>query len=151
MRSSAPEGSLNEAKAAFRRGHGTNSGETMEAWIIAAIFSLYPVILAGMYFILAREIRAITNYAVLVLLDEGVHSTQRSSLIELICATEADDAVQLGEKARTVITKVAMRLLRTKLDVNRVAWSLKPPRGMTAIDAATEDMQPHATTASRAL
>jgi len=46
--------------------------------------------------------------------------------MELICAAEAKDAVQLGGKARTAITKVAMRLLSTKLDVNRVAWSLKP-------------------------
>ena len=118
---------LDEAKAAFGRGTGPTQGtETMEAWIIVTILLLYPAILAALYFILAREIRAITNYAVLVLLDEDVHSTQRSSLMELICAAEAKDAVQLGGKARTAITKVAMRLLSTKLDVNRVAWSLKP-------------------------
>ena len=97
----------------------------MEAWIILTILFVNPVLLAGMYFILAREIRALTSYALLVLLNEDVHATQRASLMELIRTAEAKDAVQLGGKARTAITKVAIRLLNTKLDMNRFAWNLK--------------------------
>ena len=103
----------------------TIQGTAMEWWIIGTLIFVYLVLLACMYLMSARESRALTNYALLILLGEDTHATQRASLIELIRATDAEDASQLGRKARTAITKVAMRLLNTKLDMNRFAWNLK--------------------------
>jgi hypothetical protein len=98
----------------------------MERWIVMAILVAYPVLLAGIYFILVRDNRAVTNYALLLLLDDSIYDTQRASVMELIRATDAKDASELGTKARTLITKVAMRLLNnTTLHVNRLAWTLK--------------------------
>ena len=100
-------------------------GATMEWWIIGTLSIVYLVLLAVMYLMSARESRALTNYALLILLADDTHATQRASLIELIRATDAKDASQLGRKTRAAITKVAMRLSNTMLYVNRLAWNLK--------------------------
>jgi len=103
----------------------TIQGTAMEWWIIGTLIFVYLVLLAGMYLMSARESRALTNYALLILLGEDIHATQRASLIELIRATDAKDASQLGRKTRTAITKLAMRLSDTVLRMNQLAWKLK--------------------------
>ena len=103
----------------------TIQGTTIEWWIIGTLTFVYLVLLAVMYLMSARESRALTNYALLILLADDTHATQRASLIELIRATDAKDASQLGRKTRAAITKVAMRLSNTMLYVNRLAWNLK--------------------------
>jgi hypothetical protein len=97
----------------------------MEWWIIGTLIFVYLVLLTGMYLMSARESRALINYALLILLGEDIHTTQRASLIELIRATDAKDASQLGRKTRTAITKLAMRLSDTVLRMNQLAWKLK--------------------------
>ena len=109
----------------------TIQGTAMEWWIIGTLIFVYLVLLACMYLMSARESRALTNYALLILLGEDTHATQRASLIELIRATDAKDASQLGRKTRTAITKVAMRLSDTALIMNQLAWKLKTDPSVT--------------------
>jgi hypothetical protein len=92
----------------------------MEWWINAALSLIFFVLLGVMYFISVRESRALSNYALLILLDHDVHATQRASLKDLILASDAKNAFQLGKKTRTAITDVAMRLSKTTLDVNGI-------------------------------
>jgi hypothetical protein len=113
----------------------------MEWWIIGTLIFVYLALPAGMYLISARESRALTNYALLILLGEDIHATQRASLIELIRATDAKDASQLGRKTRTAITKVAMRLSDTVLRMNQLAWTLKTDPSVTRSSGPSSDGQ----------
>jgi len=128
----------------------TIQGTAMEWWIIGTLIFVYLVLLACMYLMSARESRALTNYALLILLGEDTHATQRASLIELIRATDAEDASKLGRKARTAITKVAMRLSDTVLRMNQLAWNLKTDPPVARSSATASPSEPVARIAARA-
>jgi hypothetical protein len=70
----------------------------MEWWIIGTLIIVYVVLLAVMYLMSARESRALTNYALLILLGKDTHATQRASLIELIRATECERRVSTWQE-----------------------------------------------------
>ena len=97
----------------------------MEWWIFGTLIIVYLLLLAVMHLMSARESRALANYALLILLAEDTRATQRATLIEVIRATDAKDAAQLGRKTRTAITKLAMRLSDTVQDINQLAWNFK--------------------------
>jgi hypothetical protein len=63
----------------------------MEWWIIAALTFAYLVLLGSMYFISVRESRALTNYALILLLDKDIHATQSAGLMNLIRASDAEN------------------------------------------------------------
>ena len=116
----------------------TIQGTTMEWWIFGTLIIVYLLLLAVMHLMSARESRALANYALLILLGEDTRATQRASLIELIRATDAKDAFQLGRKTRTAITKVAMRLSDTALIMNQLAWKLKTGQSVTGSSATAD-------------
>ena len=53
---------------------------------------------------------ALTNYVLLVLLDEKVQGVQRASLVEFVHATDAKNAGDLGIKVRLATESLATKL-----------------------------------------
>jgi hypothetical protein len=106
----------------------------MELWIIGGlVVALLNMI--NVYRIALREIRELTNYALLILLDDGVHNVQRASLAEFVGATDAKHAGDLGVKVRVATHSLAAKLYEnTVLGVNGRLWKLKT--GLTQPDAS---------------
>ena len=96
----------------------------MEWWIIAALTGVV-LLLAKLYWISLREGRHLTNYALLILLDEKVHGAQRASLAEFIRASDAKNASELGINVRLATHSLAARLYHTMLGVNGLLWKLR--------------------------
>jgi hypothetical protein len=96
----------------------------MEWWIVAALAGL-ALLLIQMYRLALREVRALTNYALLMLVDEGVYAAQRASLVAFVRASEAKNAGELGGEAYLATGRLAAKLSHTVLGVNGLLWKLK--------------------------
>jgi hypothetical protein len=100
----------------------------MEWWIIAAL-SVIVIVLISIYRISLRESRHLTNYVLLILLDEKVHAAQSKSLADLVRSIDAKNAVELGGKINLAAAQLAARLSGTMLGTAGLLWKLKttPP------------------------
>jgi len=96
----------------------------MEWWIIAALAGALLMMLA-VYRISLRENRALTNYVLLILLDETVHASQRRALADFVRASDAKYAGELGGKVYLATGQLAERLRGTMLGTNGLLWKLK--------------------------
>jgi hypothetical protein len=67
----------------------------MEWWIIAVLIGA-ALLLIQMYRLALREVRALTNYALLMLVDQGVYATQRASLVAFVRASEGKECERIG-------------------------------------------------------
>jgi hypothetical protein len=95
-------------------------------WIIATgILGLIVVMLASVYRLALRENRALANYVLLILLDDGVHDVQRNSLAEFVRTTEARNAADLKISVSLATTRLAEKLSDTGLGVAGLLWKLK--------------------------
>jgi hypothetical protein len=94
-------------------------------WVLVAILGVLVVLFFWLYWKALSEGRALRNYALLVLLDEGVYAVQRKGLTDLVRSIEAKDAADLGFKVYQSLDRLAERLRNTMLGVNGLRWKLK--------------------------
>ena len=97
----------------------------MAWWIIAAL-SVVLILLVKMYRIAVREGRELTNLALLSLLDDYAHAQQRKALVELVTATDAKNAGELGQKVFVAASnKLAAPIAKVWLGTYDLLWKLK--------------------------
>jgi hypothetical protein len=95
-------------------------------WIIAACaLGILVVILIALYRRALRENRNLTNYALLILLDESVHASQRKALTEFVRTADAKNATELSGIMQSATTQFAERLADTMLGTRGLLWKLK--------------------------
>jgi hypothetical protein len=95
----------------------------MEWWIIVPLAGV-ALMFMNLYRIALRENRQLTNYALLVLLDETVLSSQRKSLAEFARASNAKNAGELGSEAYLATTRLAGRL-PGYISIGGLLWKIK--------------------------
>jgi hypothetical protein len=93
-------------------------------WIVA-VLTVVSVLLFALYRKCLRESCHVTNYALLLLLDENIHAAQRKGLIDLVHAIDAKNATELGLKVNLATTQLASRLSNTMLGTLGKLWALK--------------------------
>ena len=85
------------------------------------------LVLISIYRISLRENRQLMNYALLILLNDGVHKVQRDSLIEFIRQNDAKDFNELGWNVRRKMEAVVLKHFDNILGVNSLIWKFKKP------------------------
>jgi hypothetical protein len=97
----------------------------MEWWIIGGLVVVLFMMIS-VYRIALRENRELTNYVLLILLEDGIHKVQSASLAELVRATDAKHAGDLSLKVRIAMQSLAAKLSATTMPgVNGMLWKLK--------------------------
>ncbi len=71
------------------------------------------------------ERRDLSNYALLVLLDDKIYRAQREGLVGFVRTTEAKDALELGMKANMSVIHLARQLGNTLLGTQGLLWKLR--------------------------
>jgi hypothetical protein len=95
-------------------------------WIIATCtLGLLAMMLTALYRRAFRENRHLTNYALLMLLDEKVYASQRQELIGLVHNTDAKNATELSARIQVATSHTAARLADTSLAAARLLWQIK--------------------------
>jgi len=101
----------------------------MEWWIVGAL-GVAVVVLISVYRIALRANRALTNFALLILLDPEVHEKQRASLAEFVRTTDAKSAGDLGIRAALSMQSFAIKSHDRMLGVYELLWQLKDGRAV---------------------
>jgi hypothetical protein len=101
----------------------------MEWWIVGAL-GVAVVVLISVYRIALRANRALTNLALLILLDPEVHEKQRASLAEFVRTTDAKSASDLGIRAALAMQSLAIKSHDRMLGVYELLWQLKDRRAV---------------------
>ena len=99
----------------------------MQWWIVGAL-GVTIVILISVYRTALRANRALTNFALLILLDPEVHEKQRASLAEFARTTDASNAGDLGMRAALAMQSFAIKSHDRMLGVYGLLWQLKNDR-----------------------
>jgi hypothetical protein len=98
----------------------------MMEWVIIGVLAVLLLLFISLYRRSLSEGRALGNYALLLLLDEGVYAVQRKGLFDLVPTIDAKNAVDLGFKVNTSLDHLAERLRHnTPLGVVGMLWKLK--------------------------
>jgi hypothetical protein len=71
------------------------------------------------------EVREVSNYAILILLDDKVLQAQRDGLQGFVKTTDAKDALELGMKVNLSVAQLAKRLGHTLLGTQGLLWKLR--------------------------
>jgi hypothetical protein len=95
------------------------------AWWIVAFLALAVILLALMYRQALAEGRHLTNFALLILLDDKVHAAQRHGLTDLVRSIEAKSAADLYPKVSLATTNLATKLSHTILGTSGLLWQLR--------------------------
>jgi hypothetical protein len=96
------------------------------SWMIATVvLGAVALLFIHLYRMSLRENRALANYALLILLDDGVYAVQRKGLADLVRSTDARSAVELGPKVYLSATNLALRLSGNSAAVAGLLWKLK--------------------------
>ena len=93
-------------------------------WIIGVLV-LLVVLTGSMYWKSVRQCNQLTNFALLILLDEGIHTAQRYGLINLVRTIDAKNAGELGSKMNIATGRLAEKLEGTTLGVAGLLWKLR--------------------------
>jgi hypothetical protein len=93
--------------------------------IVAGIAAIMAVLFINLYWKSVRQCNQLTNFALLILLDDGVHTAQRKGLTELVRSIDAKNAVDLGSKINLATGRLAAKLEGTTLGVAGLLWKLK--------------------------
>jgi hypothetical protein len=75
------------------------------------------------------ESQALSNYALLILLDDQVRDAQRKGLRDFVRSTDAKNALELGAKVNLSVAQLAHRLNDTMLGTNGMLWQLRTAAG----------------------
>ena len=93
-------------------------------WIVGAL-ALVVVVLIALNRRSTREGVWLTNYAVLILLDETAYAEHRKALANLVHAIEAKDAADLGGRVHLGLIQLAEMFAGNTLGVLGLLWKLK--------------------------
>jgi hypothetical protein len=93
-------------------------------WLAGALGVLLVVFIA-LYRRALRENRALGNYTLMLLLDEGVHAMQRKNLAELVRNIDARNTGDLFPKVKLSLDALAERLNINPLGVAAYLWKLR--------------------------
>jgi hypothetical protein len=116
---------LHDTFQATRYNHAPRTKGAEMAWATVVVLALLTVSLSSLYERSLREARALANFAVLLLLDDDVNSNQRAGLQQLLISLNAIGAVDLGFKVNMSLSRLALSLEDTMLDVAGMLWNLK--------------------------
>ena len=95
-------------------------------WMVATFaIAVVAVLFIHLYRMALRENRALTNFALLILLDEKVYAAQQKGLTDLVQSIDARNARELGGKVYLATTQLAARLSGTVLGTNGLLWKRK--------------------------
>src|ERR1700733_9545536 len=93
------------------------------AWMLGvSILAIF--LLVALYRRSIRQNSHLTNYALLLLLDDSVHAVQKRGLQELVASLDATGASELGGKVNLAVSNLADRLSHTMLGVAGMLWKL---------------------------
>jgi hypothetical protein len=92
---------------------------------IAGVLALLLLLFVALYRKSLKESRDLTNFALLILLDEGVCTAQRKSLADLVRSIDARNAGDLGAKVNLATAQLAARLGHTLLGTAGLLWKLR--------------------------
>jgi len=99
------------------------NGEVME-WLVG-VLALLLLLFIALYRKSLGESRDLTNFALLILLDEGVCTNQRKALTELVRSIDARNAGDLGAKVNLATVQLAARIGHTLLGTAGLLWKLR--------------------------
>ena len=91
---------------------------------VAIIFGVLLVLFVALYRRSVKESQALTDYALLILLDENVYAAQKNGLKQLVKTIDAKDAYDLGLKVLLALTPLAAKL-RNPLATSGLLWKLR--------------------------
>lgn len=97
----------------------------MEWWIIGALV-LVILVLGSIYRKSVAENRHLSNFTLLVLLDEGLHKYHQQGLIEYIQAIDAKNAFDLLIKTKLAQDQLAEKVASdSSLGVSALLWKIR--------------------------
>jgi hypothetical protein len=92
---------------------------------LAGVLALLLLLFIALYRKSLKESRDLTNFALLILLDEGVCADQRKALTELVRSIDARNGGDLGAKVNLATAQLAARLGHTLLGTAGLLWKLR--------------------------
>jgi cbb3-type cytochrome oxidase subunit 3 len=100
------------------------------SWMLVSFLLAIAALLlfVHLYRTALRESRALANYALLILLDDGVCGVQRKGLADLAKSIDAKNAGELGIKVGVATTQLAERLSLNTLVIGGLLWKLREGR-----------------------
>ena len=93
--------------------------------VASLILGAVALLFVHLYRTALRENRALVNYALLILLDDGVCGVQRKGLADLVKSIDAKNAGELGIKVGVATTQLAERLSLNTLVIGGLLWKLR--------------------------
>lgn len=97
----------------------------MEWWIIGTLV-LIILMLVSIYRKALSENRSLSNFTLLVLLDDGLHTYHRQGLIEYVRAIEVKDATDLLIKGKLALDRLAANVAsNSSLGVSALLWKIR--------------------------
>jgi cbb3-type cytochrome oxidase subunit 3 len=99
------------------------------SWMVASFFlAIVALLFVHLYRTALRESRSLANYALLILLDDGVCGVRRKGLADLAQSIDAKNAGELGIKVGVATTQLAERLSLNTLVIGGLLWKLRERR-----------------------
>jgi hypothetical protein len=92
---------------------------------LAGVLALLLLLFIALYRKSLKESRDLTNFALLILLDEGVCANQRKALTQFVRSSDARDAADLRIKVSLATAQLAARLGHTLLGTAGLLWKLR--------------------------
>ena len=92
---------------------------------LAATIGVVTALFIVLYWKAVAESNRLTNYALIILLDETVYFAQRKGLTDLVRSIDAKNAGDLGGKVNLAVIQLAERLRGASLGVAGLLWKLK--------------------------
>jgi hypothetical protein len=97
----------------------------MEWWIIGVLV-VVVLVLVSIYRKSLSENRHLSNFTLLVLLDEGLHKHHRQGLIDYLQTVDAKDAFDLLIKATLAQDQLATKVAsNSSLGVSALLWKIR--------------------------
>jgi hypothetical protein len=95
------------------------------AWWIVIAFAIVLLLMAMVYRTSLRAQRRLTNYALLLLLNDEVLEKHRADLSEFVRSVDAKGAGDLGLQVYKATTKLAVSMSDNSLGVAGLLWKLR--------------------------
>lgn len=92
---------------------------------LAATIGVLTVLFIVLYWKAVGESNRLTNFVLMILIDETVYAAQRKGLIGLVQSIDAKNAGDLGGKVNLAVIQLAEKLRGTSLGVSKLLWELK--------------------------
>jgi hypothetical protein len=110
-------------------------------WIIV-VLTLIVVLFIALYWKSVREGNQLTNYALLILLDDETHASQKKALSDLVHGIDAKNSSQLGGRVNLLLVRLAERFGGSMLRVVELLWQLKNAPIATSLATAKKTAPP---------